>query len=174
MACSMYTMWSWSFLCINLCCQMAHQNDHESKHCNQTLTSGVFCQDGYISVAWPTVWMIVSDVNWIYLYSVHSNISAENMDEVVDQVVVQNYVSESEEAPVSMSSGSSITSPTVMRSNVNKRKRSEMPDFLEWKPEKVKEGRKRSAEERKRSAESNEECNRMITITCLVLAWYQH
>ncbi len=53
------------------------------------------------------------------------------MDEGVDQVVVQNEVSDSEEAPASTSPGSSFSSPTVTRSNVNKRKRPETPDFLD-------------------------------------------
>lgn len=51
-----------------------------------------------------------------------------------------------------MSSGSSITSPTVMRSNVNKRKRSEMPDFLEW--------YLLSKEARKSERRKKEECRR--------------
>ncbi len=53
------------------------------------------------------------------------------MDAVVDHVLVLNDVSESEEVPASTSSGSSITSTTVTRSNVYKRKQSETPDFLE-------------------------------------------
>ncbi len=46
-------------------------------------------------------------------------------------MVVQNEVSDSEEAPASTSSGSSFTSPTVTRSNVNKRKWPETSDFLD-------------------------------------------
>ncbi|XP_028432131.1 transcription factor Adf-1-like [Perca flavescens] len=63
--------------------------------------------------------------------SVHSNISPENMDEEVDQVVVQKEVSDSEEAPASTSPGSSFSSQTVTRSTVNKRKQPETPDFLD-------------------------------------------
>ncbi|XP_073694439.1 uncharacterized protein [Garra rufa] len=69
------------------------------------------------------------------------------MGEVVDQVVVQNDVSESEEASASTSSGSSITSPTVLRSNVNKRKRSETPDFLERYRESMEEQCRKEKEE---------------------------
>lgn len=78
------------------------------------------------------------------------------MGEVVDQVVVQNDVSESEEAPASTSSGSSIPSPTVMRSNVNKRKRSETPDFLE-KYLLSKEARENEKEEHRREKEERRE-----------------
>ncbi|ROL49312.1 hypothetical protein DPX16_15638 [Anabarilius grahami] len=84
--------------------------------------------------------------------SVHSNISSENMGEVVDQVVVQNDVSESEDAPASTSSGSSITSPTVTKFNVNKRKRPETPDFLE-RYLLSKEARESEKEERRREKE---------------------
>ncbi|KAF4086780.1 hypothetical protein AMELA_G00088330 [Ameiurus melas] len=70
-----------------------------------------------------------------------SNIS-ENTDEVDDQ----NDASESERA--STSSGASVPSPAVIRSSAGKRKRSEMPDFLE-KYLLSKESREREKEERR-------------------------
>ncbi len=90
------------------------------------------------------------------VYSVHSNISPENMDKGVDQVVVQNEVSDSEEAPASTSPGSSFTSPTVTRSNVNKRKWPETPDFLD-RYLLSKEARESKKEESRREKEERRE-----------------
>ncbi|ROI15251.1 hypothetical protein DPX16_1404 [Anabarilius grahami] len=91
--------------------------------------------------------------------SVHSNISPENMDEGVDQVVVQKEVSDSEEAPASTSPGSSFSSPTVTRSTVNKRKRLETPDFLD-RYLLSKEPRESEKEERRREKEERREQRR--------------
>ncbi|XP_026109083.1 uncharacterized protein LOC113081218 [Carassius auratus] len=66
-----------------------------------------------------------------YYHYVQSNISPENMDEGVEQVVVQKEVSDREEASASTSPGSTFSSPTVTRSTLNKRKRPETPDLLD-------------------------------------------
>jgi len=81
------------------------------------------------------------------------------MDEGVDQVVVQNEVSDSEEAPASTSPGSSFTSPTVTRSNVNKRKWPETPDFLD-RYLLSKEARESKKEENRREKEERREQRR--------------
>lgn len=81
------------------------------------------------------------------------------MDEGVDQVVVQNEVSNSEEAPASTSPGSSFSSPTVTRSNVNKEKWPERPDFLD-RYLLSKEARESEKEERRKEKEERREQRR--------------
>ncbi len=74
-------------------------------------------------------------------------------------MVVQNEVSDSKEAPASTSPGSSFSSPTVTRSNVNKRKRPETPDFLD-RYLLSKEARESEKEERRREKEERREQRR--------------
>ncbi|XP_026061144.1 uncharacterized protein LOC113119803 [Carassius auratus] len=91
--------------------------------------------------------------------SVHSNISPENMNEGVEQVVVQKEVSDREEASASTSPGSSFSSPTVTRSTFNKRKRPETPDLLD-RYLLSKEARESEKEERRREKEERREQRR--------------
>ncbi|XP_078791623.1 uncharacterized protein LOC101164420 isoform X13 [Oryzias latipes] len=87
-----------------------------------------------------------------------SDISHENMDEGVEQVVVQKDVSD-REASSSTSSGSTFSSPTVTRSTSNKRKRPETPDLL-VRYLLSKEARENEKEERRREKEEHREQRR--------------
>ncbi|XP_078793495.1 uncharacterized protein LOC144987835 [Oryzias latipes] len=87
-----------------------------------------------------------------------SDISHENMDEGVDQVVVQKDVSD-REASASTSSGSTFSSPNVTRSTSNKRKWLETPDLL-VQYLLSKEARENEKKERRREKEERREQRR--------------
>uniref|UniRef100_A0A3P9MQH6 MADF domain-containing protein n=1 Tax=Oryzias latipes TaxID=8090 RepID=A0A3P9MQH6_ORYLA len=89
--------------------------------------------------------------------SVHSNISQENTDEGVDQVIHKDV--SDREGSASTSSESTFSSPTVRPTTCNKRKRPETPDLLD-RYLLSKEARENEKEERRREKEERREQRR--------------